>query len=151
MFGLEQGYSQSNIMTLQVKYNCLYKEFLSVADSRVNERTLQVLKEYYTPQIDSNRKLSQIKDIRTLLKVLEKRDHLSYSNVEPLFYISSNFLNDFKIESKIRDYKYHLRNMQTFPLVNMYKSIDGNFLLIYLILLNIIKISNNVYVLSYSK
>ncbi|XP_034183476.2 fas-associated death domain protein isoform X1 [Osmia lignaria lignaria] len=126
MFGLEQGYSHSNVMTLQVKYNSLYEEFLSVADSCINEGILKVLKEYYTPQIDSNRKLSQIKDLRTLLKVLEKRDYLSYNNVEPLFYISINFLNDLKIESKIRDYKFHLQNTQTFPLINMYQSKDAN-------------------------
>nr|XP_012148761.1 PREDICTED: fas-associated death domain protein isoform X1 [Megachile rotundata] len=126
MFALEKGNSLDDIMILQMKYDCLREEFLSAAQFDITEGMLEVLKKYYTQYINSNRKFSQIKDIRTLLNVLEKRDCLSHSNIEPLSYISSNFLNDFEIKKKIGDYKLHIQNMQTAPLINMYQNTDVN-------------------------
>ena len=98
------------------------EEFLSAAQACIDEGILGILKEYYAHYIDSNRKLSQIKDLRALLKVLEKRDILSFCNVEPLSYISSTFLNNSDVLNKIRDYnKFHLQNTQYSPLHNMYE------------------------------
>ena len=98
------------------------EEFLSAAQVWIDERILGILKEYYAHYIDSNRKLSQIKDLRALLKVLEKRDILSFCNVEPLSHISSTFLNNSDVLNKIRDYnKFHLQNTQYSSLHNMYE------------------------------
>lgn len=126
MLAFEKGNSLNDIVALQIKYICLRDEVLSVAQFHITESILKMLKEYYAQIINSNRKLSQIKDIRTLLKVLEKRDCLSYNNIEPLSHISNNFLNDIQIQTKVKDYKLHIQNMQTAPLINMYQNTDVN-------------------------
>lgn len=126
MFALEKGDPLNNVMMLQIRYNYLREEFLSAAQFHITEGILEVLKEYYKQYINSNRKLSQIKDLRTLLKVLEKRDCLSYINVEPLYYISNNFLNDFQMGKKIEDYKFHVQKVQIVPFINMYQKISVN-------------------------
>ncbi|OAD62898.1 Death domain-containing adapter protein BG4, partial [Eufriesea mexicana] len=111
---------------MEIKYTCLKEEFLLVTQYHINENILSALKEYYAKYINSNRKLSQIKDLRTLLKILEKRDVLSYNNVDPLLYISIHFLNDLQIESKLRDYKLYLQKIQ-YPLsYNMYQESNEN-------------------------
>ncbi|XP_012240416.1 uncharacterized protein LOC100745977 [Bombus impatiens] len=113
-------------MKMEQEYICLRKEFLSAAEGHVNKIALNILKEYYKQSVDSNRKLSQIKDLSTLLDILEKRDVLSYYNVEPLLYISNNFLNDFQIQSKLKNYQIYIQNTQ-YPLSrNMYRESNEN-------------------------
>lgn len=115
------------MLTIVVRYTCLCEEFLSAAQACIDERILGILKEYYAHYIDSNRKLSQIKDLRALLKVLEKRDILNFCNVEPLSYISTTFLNDSVVLNKIRNYnKFRLQNTQYSPLHNMYEDTSGS-------------------------
>lgn len=59
------------------------------------------------------------------MKVLEKRDCLNYYNIEPLIYISNNFLNDFQIQRKVRDYKIYVQSIQYLSF-NMYEESKGN-------------------------
>ncbi|CAL7943329.1 unnamed protein product [Xylocopa violacea] len=113
-------------MKTETEYLSLCEEFLSVAQCHSDESTLSNLKKYYAPCIDSNRKLSQIKDIRALIKVLEKRDALSCDNIEPLLYISNNFLNDCEIQSKLNDYLNYLKNIQYLTSYNMYQEPNEN-------------------------
>lgn len=118
---------------MEQEYICLREEFLSAAEGHVNKIALNILKEYYKQSVDSNRKLSQIKDLSTLLDTLEKRDVLSYYNVEPLLYISNNFLNDFQIQSKLKNYQIYIQNMQ-YPLsCNMYQESNSKLVLTFII------------------
>ncbi|XP_076247115.1 fas-associated death domain protein isoform X2 [Calliopsis andreniformis] len=112
-------------MTTLMKYNWLCEVVLSAAQLHVDESVLRILKEYYANYINSNRKLSQIRDLRTLLKVLEKRDILSYSNVDPLYHIS-NYLNDLQVQQHIQDYKLYLQNTAHSSFCDMYKKTNGH-------------------------
>ncbi|XP_076662163.1 fas-associated death domain protein isoform X2 [Halictus rubicundus] len=58
----------------------------------------------------THKRFSQIKNLSTLIKILEKRDTLNFRNIEPLVDISSNFLNDARISTLIKDYKSYLEN-----------------------------------------
>ncbi|KZC05032.1 Death domain-containing adapter protein BG4, partial [Dufourea novaeangliae] len=111
-------------MTVEIKYNCLLEEFLSTAETFVNDHILNNLKDYYAHCINSNRKLSQIKGLNTLLKVLQKRDTLNFNNVEPLVYIANNYLNDSHVLNKINDYKFYCENTNYSKFCNMYQ--DAN-------------------------
>lgn len=110
---------------MESRYKCLLEDFLSVAEMHVNQATLNSFKDRYRQCIDSNRKFSQIKDLRTLLRILEKRDALSCDNIEPLLYIS-NFVNDRQMTSKIRQYKDNYQNIAYFPSYNMNQNLNGN-------------------------
>ncbi|XP_076753506.1 fas-associated death domain protein [Xylocopa sonorina] len=121
-----KGKPLANIMKTDNEYLSLCEEFLFVVQHHLDQSTLNSLKEYYAPCINSNRKLSQIKDIRALLKVLEKRDALSYDNIEPLLYISNNFLNHCEIQSKLNDYLNYLKNIQYPTSYNMYRERNTN-------------------------
>ncbi|CAK9832403.1 Fas-associated death domain protein [Anthophora retusa] len=125
-FNLERGNPLANAIMMENEFNCIRSEFLSVARICIDESILSVLKKYYEQYIDSNRKLSQIKDIVALLKVLEKRDVLSCNNIEPLLYISNNFLNNPIIQKKLNDYKIYLQNKPYTPLYNMYQDSDDS-------------------------
>lgn len=120
-------------MELEIKYICLQEEFLSTAQYYINRNILSILKKYYAKYINSNRKLSQINDLKTLLKVLEKRDCLNYYNIEPLIYISNNFLNDFQIQNKLKDYKIYIQNIQYCLSFNMYQESKGKFTFIFIL------------------
>ncbi|XP_060818579.1 fas-associated death domain protein [Bombus pascuorum] len=111
---------------MEQEYICLRKEFLSATENHVDKIKLNILKEYYRQSIDSNRKLSQIKDLSTLLDTLEKRDVLSCYNVEPLLYISNKFFNDFQGQSKLKNYQIYIQNIQYPLLRNMYQESNEN-------------------------
>nr|XP_031825870.1 uncharacterized protein LOC116424080 [Nomia melanderi] len=108
-------------MNVQVKYHCLLTEFLSVAQLYINDTVLLTLKDYYEHHINSKRKLSQIKDLKALIKVLEKRDILNINNIEPLLYISNNFLHELHILNSIKDYQLFLENTQCSKFCDMYQ------------------------------
>ncbi|XP_076281312.1 fas-associated death domain protein [Lasioglossum baleicum] len=107
-------------MTIQNRYHHLCTEFLSTAQLYVNDTVLNAIKEYYKPFINSNRRLSQIKNLSTLIKILEKRDVLSFSNIEPLVDIANNFSNEAPIFELIKDYKSLLKNIQSSKSCDMY-------------------------------
>ncbi|XP_043259738.1 fas-associated death domain protein [Colletes gigas] len=106
---------------MEAEYSCLRDKFLCATQSYIDDKILNELKKYYEHCINSKRKLSQISNLRALLKILEKRDALSYSNVEPLVYISNHFLNDPLLQTKIEDYKFRLQNSYYPLLCNMYQ------------------------------
>ncbi|KAK1126835.1 hypothetical protein K0M31_004458 [Melipona bicolor] len=110
---------------MEQMYICLREEFLSVAQYRINKSTLNTLKEYYMQYIDSNRKLSQIKDLTTLVKILEKRDVLSCYNVKPFLHISSYFSNE-SLQTKIKNYNIYVKSIPYFLSCNMYQEINEN-------------------------
>lgn len=116
-------------MTVEMSYNHLCEQFLSTTQSYIDDKILKVLKEKYSYCINSERKLSQINDLRTLLKILEKRDVLNYNNVEPLVYIS-NILHNSHVQNNIEDYKFHLKYMQYSLFSNMYQDVNSKSLFI---------------------
>lgn len=79
--------------------------------------------------IDSRRKLSKVADLQTLIKLLEKRDIVSYDQIEPLRYISKTFIADPNLESKLQDYENWVKTMPQLHLCNMYQSDEGKYLL----------------------
>ncbi|XP_017876548.1 uncharacterized protein LOC108622920 [Ceratina calcarata] len=111
---------------MESRYKCLLEDFLSVGQLYINQNMLYTLKERYRQCIDSDRKFSQIKDLRTLLKILEKRDTLSCDNIEPLFYISNHFVNDLQMIIKIRQYKDNFEKTEYFPSYNMNQNLNEN-------------------------
>lgn len=113
-------------MTIQIRYSCLREEFVSALQPNIDERVLTLLKDHYVQKIDSNRKLSRIKDLKALLLILEKRDTLSYDNVEPLIYIST-CLNNSPMQEKIQDYQNYLQSIEESSLCDMYQNENGTF------------------------
>nr|XP_033331695.1 fas-associated death domain protein [Megalopta genalis] len=108
-------------MTIESKYHHLCAEFVSVAQLHVDDKIFDAIKDYYKTYINSKRKLSQIKDLNALMKILEKRDTLSYDNIEPLVDISNNFLKESHIHTLIKDYKSYLENTEYSKFCGMYK------------------------------
>lgn len=111
------------------RYSLLRQDFLSIAESLVDHNVLDELKKHYERDIDSNRKLSRTNDLGTLVKLLEKRDVVSYDNIEQLLHISRTYVNSPDLENKLLEYKSWL--LITPPFCNMYQSDYGEYLLLY--------------------
>ncbi|XP_078039247.1 fas-associated death domain protein [Augochlora pura] len=107
-------------MAMKSQYHRLCAEFLSVAQLRVDDDAFNAIKDYYKTCINSKRKFSQIKDLNALMNILEKRDTLSYVNIEPLVNISNNFLKDSHVYTLIKDYISDL-NTEHSTYFDMYK------------------------------
>ncbi|KAL6439989.1 hypothetical protein ACFW04_002975 [Cataglyphis niger] len=104
------------------KYSALRQEFLSQAEPFIDSKALDELKFNYMHNIDSKRKLSKVTDLQTLIRLLEKRDIVSYDKIEPLRYITKTFVGDLNLENKLHDYENWLKTMPTLHLCNMYQS-----------------------------
>lgn len=107
------------------RYELLRRDFLSIGEFHVNSDTLEKLKCYYTHKIDSKRKLSEVKDLKTLIRLLEKRDVISYDNIKELQNISKTFIGESNLENKLLDYENWLKNILLLPLCIMYQSDEG--------------------------
>lgn len=114
------------------KYNILRQEFLSKAELFIDSGTLDELKFYYMNNIESKRKLSKVTDLQTLIRLLEKRDIVSYDQIEPLRYISKKFVVDPNLESKLQDYENWVKSMPQLYLCNMYQSDEGECFFIFM-------------------
>ncbi|XP_070151487.1 fas-associated death domain protein isoform X1 [Polyergus mexicanus] len=104
------------------KYRVLRQEFLKQAVPFIDSKALDELKLNYMHDIDSKRKLSKVTDLQTLIRLLEKRDIVSYDKIEPLQYISKTFVGDPNLETRLHDYENWLRTMPTLHLCNMYQN-----------------------------
>ncbi|XP_072753538.1 fas-associated death domain protein isoform X1 [Anoplolepis gracilipes] len=104
------------------KYSIVRQEFLSKAEASIDSKALEELKLNYTYDINSKRKLSKVTDLQTLIKLLEKRDIVSYDKIEPLRYISKTFVHDPNLESTLHDYENWLETVPLLHLCNMYQS-----------------------------
>lgn len=111
------------------KYNLLRQEFLSKAELFIDSGTLDELKLYYMHNIDSKRKLSNVTDLQTLIRLLEKRDIVSYDQIEPMRYISKRFVTDPNLEIKLQDYENWVKTTPQLHLCNMYQSDEGKYFL----------------------
>ncbi|XP_070151489.1 fas-associated death domain protein isoform X2 [Polyergus mexicanus] len=107
------------------KYRVLRQEFLKQAVPFIDSKALDELKLNYMHDIDSKRKLSKVTDLQTLIRLLEKRDIVSYDKIEPLQYISKTFVGDPNLETRLHDYENWLRTMPTLHLCNMYQNDEG--------------------------
>ncbi|XP_011642269.1 fas-associated death domain protein [Pogonomyrmex barbatus] len=103
------------------KYSLLRQDFLRIAEPFINDNVLDELKLNYAHEIDSKRKLSQIKDLKMFIRLLEKRDLISYSNIEPLWYISKKYICLPDLESKLFDYENWLSATPLLPSCYMYQ------------------------------
>ncbi|XP_011698650.1 PREDICTED: fas-associated death domain protein [Wasmannia auropunctata] len=104
------------------KYNLLRQDFLSIAEPFIDSDILDQLKRNYAYEIESIRKLSQVKDLKTFIRLLEKRDIMSCSNIEPLWYISKKYIHKPDLETKLQDYERWLETVPPSSLCNKYRS-----------------------------
>ncbi|XP_018367753.1 PREDICTED: fas-associated death domain protein [Trachymyrmex cornetzi] len=104
------------------KYTLLCQDFLSTAEPFIDSNILNQLKCNYVHEIDSKRKLSQTKDLKMFIRLLEKRDIMSYSNIQPLWYISKRYIHKPDLESKLQDYESWLEAVSPLSLCNIYQS-----------------------------
>lgn len=104
------------------KYRSLRQDFLGIAESFVDSDVLDQLKHNYAHDIDSKRKLSKVKDLKTLMRLLEKRDIISYDNIEQLWYISKTYIDKPELECKLLEYENWLQTAPPLPAYNMYQS-----------------------------
>ncbi|XP_011065459.1 PREDICTED: fas-associated death domain protein [Acromyrmex echinatior] len=104
------------------KYTLLCQDFLSIAEPFIDSNILNQMKCNYAHEIDSKRKLSQIKDLKKFIRLLEKRDIMSYSNIEPLWCISKKYIHKSDLESKLQEYESWLEAVSPLSLCNIYQS-----------------------------
>ncbi|KYN36547.1 Death domain-containing adapter protein BG4, partial [Trachymyrmex septentrionalis] len=104
------------------KYTLLCQDFLSITEPFIDSNILNQLKCNYAHEIDSKRKLSQTKDLKKFIRLLEKRDIISYSNIEPLWCISKRYIHKPDLESKLQDYESWLKAVSSLSLCNIYQS-----------------------------
>jgi len=109
------------------KYSSLRQDFLNSAESYINNDILNQLKCNYAHYINSKRKLSKIKDFKTLIKLLEKQDIISYKNIEQLQFISKTFIDKANLNNKLLDYENWLKSTQLPQFCDMYQSDEGMF------------------------
>lgn len=110
------------------RYELLRRDFLSIGEPYVNSDGLEILKCCYVNEIDSKRKLSEVKDLKTLIRLLEKRDIISYDNIKELQNISKTFVGESNLKNKLLEYENWLE--KNTPLCNMYENDEGeNFLI----------------------
>jgi len=110
------------------KYILLCQDFLSIAEPFIDSNILNQLKCNYAHEIDSKRKLSQTKDLKKFIRLLEKRNIMSYSNIEPLWYISKKYIHKPDLESKLQGYERWLETVSSLSLCNIYQS-EGKYFL----------------------
>lgn len=104
------------------RYSLLRQTFLSIAEPLIDSNILDQLKRNYAHEINSKRKLSQIKDLQMFIRLLEKRDIMSYSNIQPLWYIMKKYIHKPDLQSKLEDYESWLNTVPLSSLCNKYQS-----------------------------
>jgi hypothetical protein len=90
-------------------YIKLIHKFEEILHPHINNEVLNKLKEDYKDVINSKRVFEKIIDIRTLLKVLEKRGVLQYDNISVLKYITQQLVLKESIELLISNYERWLK------------------------------------------
>ncbi|XP_066586555.1 fas-associated death domain protein isoform X2 [Prorops nasuta] len=100
-------------------YKQLCKDFLSMGSKFIDDKALTELKHNYAFIIDSKRKLEKVKDLESLLKVLEKRDELNAYEIEPLKLISQRYIKNICLQERIKIYEELIKN-KSYPDINMY-------------------------------
>ncbi|KAF7384898.1 hypothetical protein HZH66_011984 [Vespula vulgaris] len=111
-------------MTIQMKFKVLLNEFLTISKPYITTEVLEEIKSEYYYQIGSKRKISGIKDLEGLIKLLEKYTIISYDNIKPLYFISSyvkpNLL--IRLEKYESDYNQAILSKHFCQSYNMYKN-----------------------------
>lgn len=110
------------------RYSLLRQTFLSIAEPLIDSNILDQLKRNYAHEINSKRKLSQIKDLQMFIRLLEKRDIMSYSNIQPLWYIMKKYIHKPDLQSKLEDYESWLNTVPLSSLCNKYQSDESSIL-----------------------
>ncbi|XP_015605873.1 fas-associated death domain protein isoform X2 [Cephus cinctus] len=101
------------------KYKQLRESFLKISELHIDNITLNELKLKYKYCINSNRTMGYIKDLEFLIRVLEKRTILRYNNIEPLKYISTQYVKDPALDLILSKYDTEIKTMEYSP---FYKS-----------------------------
>jgi len=112
------------------KYSLLRQDFFNIAELYIDDNILNQLKRNYAFEIDSKRKLSQVKDLKMFIRLLEKRNIMSYSDIEPLWYISKKHIHRPDLESKLEDYEHWLKTAPLSSLCDTYQSESEYFFLL---------------------
>lgn len=110
------------------RYKSLRQDLLSIAESVVDSNILSQLKRNYAHEINSRRKLSQVKDLGMFIKLLEKRDIISCDDIKHLWFISK-YIGKPELEDKLLEYENWLQTTPPFPFYNMYQSDNSEYYL----------------------
>ncbi|KAL2711882.1 fas-associated death domain protein isoform X1 [Vespula squamosa] len=112
-------------MTEQMRFKELLNDFLNISKPYITTKILEEIKRKYYYQIGSKRKISSIKDLEGLIKVLEKYTIISYDDIEPLHFINWNYLNSIlliRLQKYESDYDQTILPKNFRQNYNMYKS-----------------------------
>lgn len=85
-------------------YSVLIEDVVKLHLAALTEKELKDVVEHFRDQIQSNRVMSYIKDIYSLVTILEARNVLNYQNVDALLDIS-RIINRPLAAKRIQDYK----------------------------------------------
>ncbi|XP_015190050.1 PREDICTED: fas-associated death domain protein [Polistes dominula] len=109
-------------MTVQVKYKDLIEEFVKISKPCVSFENLEEIKNEYSYDIGSKRKISGIQNLEGLIKVLEKYTILAYDDIKPLYYIEKRYIKKSDLITKLKNYEdwYKLMNYPSY--YNMYQN-----------------------------
>ncbi|KAJ8669057.1 hypothetical protein QAD02_000316 [Eretmocerus hayati] len=103
-------------------YYTLLQEFIGITS--ISSETLEKLKEDYRDKIDSTRTLDNICDMKSLIKILDRRDVIRYDNIDELKKIEQNYIKDESVKELISSYEnwleeniHNISNLYTHALV----------------------------------
>lgn len=113
---------QIRIMTVQVKYKNLLEEFVKISRPCVSVENLEEIKNEYSYDIGSKRKVSGIQNLEGLIKVLGKYAILAYDDIKPLYDIEKRYIKKSYLVMKLKNYEdwYKLMNYPSY--YNMYQN-----------------------------
>lgn len=113
---------KSNYVVLKDKFLCKSRPYV---DGRPD--ALDDLKSHYSSVINSPRTASYINNLEGLLRVLEKRNELSYDNIEPLIHIEAHYVESPELRTLLRNYEGNMRDAPVVPLFNVYDALSGKY------------------------
>ncbi|XP_029170874.1 fas-associated death domain protein [Nylanderia fulva] len=125
IFHVVRPFMLNGIMMLE-KYRLLRQEFFKIAEPFIDSDILEKLKLHFARNIDSKRKLSKVTDLQILIRLLEKRNIISYDKIEPLRYISKRFIGDSSLENSLIDYENWLKTVPLLHVYNMYQNDEAS-------------------------
>ncbi|KAI4473958.1 hypothetical protein M0802_014713 [Mischocyttarus mexicanus] len=109
-------------MTVQLKYNNLLEKFVKISEPSVTTEILEEIKNEYSYDIGSKRKISNIQNLKGLIKVLEKCGILAYDDIKPLNYIVKKYVHTDDLKAILRLYEDWYKELNYPSYYNMYQN-----------------------------
>lgn len=107
-----------NLNTNEENYEKMRKIIINYCNDNCNKKKLQAIKTLYVDLINSKRSFERIENITDLIKVLEKRDCLSHTDIKILFEIADiinirHMLNYFNNKHELNETQNNLNCNQS--------------------------------------